>query len=150
MAVVASLVYLAVQVRQNTRLVQSAVDQAQTDGHGRYLALLAQEADLARICLEGMASRPLEGEEAFRFSWLMHDVFAQVQSAYFHRRNGIISAHQWETPSRVAARWLDAPGVRDWWSREKGIFRDEFVRWVDGELAAGPDRASDPRKAASG
>lgn len=141
-AVIASLVYLAVQIRQNSRLVRSAIDQAQTDAHGRYLALLAQDADLARLCRRGLRSEPLGEDEAFRFSWLMHHVFAQVQSAFFHYQNGIISAEQWATPRRVAALWLTSPAVRAWWRRENRIFREEFVRHVDRELVADAGTAS--------
>ncbi|MDX1650129.1 MAG: hypothetical protein R3263_09775 [Myxococcota bacterium] len=133
-AVIVSLIYLAVQIRQNSRLVRSEIDQAQTDGHTRYLALLAQDADLARLCRRGLAQEPLDEDERFRFSWLMHHVFAQLQSAFFHYRSGIISAEQWETPRRVAALWLASPAVRAWWRRENRIFRDEFVRHVEREL----------------
>lgn len=102
LAVVATLVYLAAQIRQNTRVVRSATDQAQTDAHARYLSLLAQDAELTSLFRRGGSCEPLDEDETLRFSFLFHHVFAQVQASFFHHRAGVISTEQWENVHRVA------------------------------------------------
>ena len=134
LAVVASLVYLAAQIRQNTRVVLSATDQAQMDAHARYLGLLAQDPELTSLFLRGAACESLDENEAIRFSFLLHHIFTQVQAGFFHHRGGVISVEQWEAMHRVAGVWLSSPGARAWWNREKHLLRDEFVRYIDSAI----------------
>ena len=52
-AVVLTLGYVAVQLRQNTRVVRSGTEQAQADAHTGCLSLIAQDPDLTRLYLRG-------------------------------------------------------------------------------------------------
>lgn len=136
LAVVATLVYLAAQIRQNTRVVRSSTDQAATDAHAGYLSLLASNPELTSLYRRGASREPLDEDETLRFGFLLHHVFAQVQASYFHHRHGVISSEQWQNVQRVTSLWLSAPGVWDWWQREKRILRDDFVEYVDSEILA--------------
>ncbi len=56
-AVVASLVYLASQIRQNSRLIQVSTAVAVNEGDTLRASLLAQDPDLMRVYWEGLADR---------------------------------------------------------------------------------------------
>jgi hypothetical protein len=133
-AAVALLGYIAYQIRQNTRVVRSATDQAQADAHSRYLSLLAQDPELTRLFRRGASGESLDQDESLRFSFLLHLLFTQIQAAYFHYREGVVSPKQWQNVHRVAARWLSSAGTQAWWARDKRILRDEFVQYIDTEV----------------
>jgi len=133
-AVVLTLGYLAVQIRQNTRVFQSSTEQAQADAHTRCLSLIAQDPDLTRLYLRGASGDSLDREESLRFGFLLHVVFSQVQAAFFHYRQGTLSPEQWVPPSRVAAWWISSPGARAWWAEGKTVYREEFVQLVEGMI----------------
>ena len=130
-AVIVTLAYLAVQIRQNTRVFRSSTEQAQADAHSRCLSLIAQDSDLTRLYLRGASGESLDREESLRFGFLLHVVFIQIQAAFLHQRQGTLSSEQWVTVSRVASRWISSPGARAWWAEGKAVYRDEFVQAVD-------------------
>jgi len=130
-AVVVTLAYLAVQIRQNTRVFRSSTEQAQADAHTRCLSLVAQDSDLARLYLRGASGESLDRDESLRFGFLLHVVFTQIQAAFFHRRQGTLSPEQWVPASRVAAWWISSPGAQAWWADGKAVYREEFVQLVE-------------------
>jgi hypothetical protein len=130
-AVVISLAYLAVQIRRNTGAVRSATEQGQVDAHTRYLGFLVQDPELIRLLQRGASGEPLDKNESLRLGFFFDVLFAQTQAGYFHYREGTISSEQWQTLHRIAARWLLLAAVQAWWAREKGIFRDDFIQYID-------------------
>ena len=56
-AVVVSLIYLASQIRQNSRLLRTSTASATSDISGRVSTLIVQDAEVARIFWEGSADR---------------------------------------------------------------------------------------------
>jgi hypothetical protein len=130
-AVVISLAYLAVQIRRNTGAVRSATEQAQVDAHVRNLALLVQDPELIRLLQRGASGEPLDKTESRRVGTFFIMAFAQIQAGYFHYREGTISSGQLQTLHRMAARWLLSAAAQAWWAREKELFRDDFVQYVD-------------------
>ena len=130
-AVVISLAYLAVQIRRTTGAVRSATEQAQVDAHVRNLALLVQDPELTRLLHRGASDEPLDENESRRVGTFYFMAFGQIQAGYFHYREGTISSGQLQSLHRMAARWLLSAAAQAWWAREKDIFRDDFVQYVD-------------------
>lgn len=56
-AVVVSLIYLASQIRQNSRLLNASSASTQAQSTSAFSSLVAQDPEVARIFLEGGADR---------------------------------------------------------------------------------------------
>ena len=67
-AVVISLVYLAIQIRQNTKAVRASSYQEVANGVTNFNSSLAQNKEMARIYLKGNEDpKQLSPEESLRF-----------------------------------------------------------------------------------
>lgn len=131
-AVVASLIYLAIQVRhsarvtaQNTKEQQAANREVVLDAFFRWRALAA-DGELSRIYLKGCEDlSSLDGEERFRFGLLIEEFLLVNERLFARAREGTS-----EIPSFIAveaaARLLERPGARQWWDRNAGLFSPRF------------------------
>jgi hypothetical protein len=133
--VIASLVYLATQIRQNTRSVQGAAYQSLVVGQ-QALQSVSYDSETAEIIRRGMQDgSQLSETEAFRFNWLISGVVQGYENAMYQFETGMLAPERWQ--SQIAnLRWfLASPGVRAWWSTfYKEHLAADFVRLVDEEI----------------
>jgi hypothetical protein len=86
-AVLVSLIYLAVQIRQNTRSVRSAGYQSLSTSLSDLAVSVAKSADLARIWQTGMTDPgQLSGVERVRLQAFLTAAYRQYQNLYFQNR----------------------------------------------------------------
>lgn len=134
MAVIASLVYLAIQIRQNTRAVKASTHQNLSDGFGDFLKLLVQDQRGAEIFRNGVHG--LEGlDEAERdtFYALLSILFMHFENAHVHRQQGLMEDEQWRR-WRIATGWYAGfPGVSIWWVNRRAVFGADFRAFVESE-----------------
>ena len=134
-AVVVSILYLAVQIRQNTRALRLTVHHAMSDAHGQYLGLLAQDPNLFHLFREGAADlASLSEEDQARLNLLLHQIFIEFEDAYYHLREGALPGPLAERLSKILPVWLAQPGLRAWFEAQKNLMSDEFVRYVEAEV----------------
>ena len=86
MAVVVSLVYLAIQVRQNSQLIsqntfvaRSAMVHETSVFYARFFEMIADNSELASIFRRGVDSEELDSDEITRFEALMEVYFASLE-----------------------------------------------------------------------
>ena len=137
-AVVATLGYLAAQIRQNTRTLRTTVHDTQTAGHSEYLIDVARDPVLASIVKKAFEMGPIEAEEErFRFRLLMAGIFIRFQNSFYADRSGSLEPELWGHWSRALDAWVTLPAVRDWWATEI-TFRNDFSSYVNARIEAGP------------
>jgi hypothetical protein len=136
-AVVGSLLYLAMQIRQNSKLLRASAIQSVASNTAGSLSTIAQDLSTAAVLLKGVGDfKALSGEEAVQCSALLHLVFNEIQSSYRMHREGIIPEELWQGSAAVAAFYLRTPGVRAWWKTGKELMDGDFVRYAERELIA--------------
>jgi len=135
---VPSVIYLAVQIRAQTReRHQSAVN-----------ALTVQWADLTRslhdnpefsaIYLRGLQSfSDLEPTSKLKFSAFFFTFFQNFQGMYFSRQDGVIRPSLWAQIERTMMDLLGYPGLRQWWETRRHWYTEEFACVVDEIIAKG-------------
>jgi hypothetical protein len=136
-AVVASLVYLAIQIRQNTRTERGRAFQeifSAANVHGDQM-FGPQNIDLV---ISGMRDfETLSGGDKLRFDHLMLGYFNAVESTIFSKNAFLIGDETLENWAYLLrTRILPYAGVRDWWSEAKAIYAPETRAWVDQQISA--------------
>jgi len=118
LAVIATLVYLALQVRQNSQLLRNAAHQSASAASHVTHGLAAQSPENAAVFHRGLIDLDtLSPEEQTHFYLLIMNVFMQVDYAYQSHKAGALSAAEWET-QWIGVKWyLTRSGVRTWWQR---------------------------------
>ncbi len=137
-AVVVSLVYLASQIRQNSKLLRASTASATTATTSDFSSLIVQDPDVARILREGTADRsPLSEDDLLRFDYLLGMAFSAWNQEYQFAGDGVIGRSVWENRMRTMRRVLPRPGYRQWWTEWGDTYPDEYRNLVDGLIREG-------------
>ena len=137
-AVVVSLVYLAGQIRQNSKLLRASTASATAATTSDFSSLVVQDSDVARIVREGMADRSsLSEDDLLRFNFLLGMAFTGWNQEYQFAADGVIGRSVWENRMRTMRRVLPLPGYRQWWTEWGDTYSDEYRRLVDGLIREG-------------
>ena len=101
-AVVFGLIFVGIEVRQNTAAIQAETLQGLNDSSQEFLLFLASNPDLLEIQLK-VDSDPgsLSGIEERQFSMLERSRWLRSQNAYFQHQRGTLGGADWETCARL-------------------------------------------------
>lgn len=131
-ATVITLIYLATQVRQNTRALKSATFQNITGEMGRNVEPISISADLAGIMTRGMPQPDqLSPEETLRLASVLVATFRRMESVFVQNQLGSIDDSMMKGFETSIAMLLNSPFGRSWWPRAKITFYEPFVEHMD-------------------
>ena len=130
--VVGSLVYVALQIRQNTDTVKAATEletaRLWSEFHGR----AAHSPDMVDIWDQGLTDPDsLTPTEKRRFIWFVAEYFYIVENLYRQRHRGYLSRESWEQHENAVAGLLAHPVIQRWWLSGVSPYSDSFRRSVD-------------------
>ena len=132
-AVVATLIYLTRQMRQNTAGLRASAYQTWVAATTAHLGVSQSSAPLARTILQGLEEPAGLGED----NWLQFAFWCQqfvlITEATFHlHQDGIISDSIFEKEFQRTASLLATPGGSEWWEAgARTQFSDEFVEALE-------------------
>jgi hypothetical protein len=140
--VVISLVYLAHQVRQNTKSLRTENYARVLDRMSTVQSRLSVDPDLNRILTTG-AENPgkLTRSERLRFSWALYELFGAVEFMYLQSRENALPPAVWARWEASLIWWLSHPGMRAWWATKPAPLVADFERFGDNILR---NRQMDP------
>jgi len=127
-AVIASLIYLAFEIRQNTRAMRRAATQDIHRSLNDQARCLVESPDLAALAFRA-SQRPeeLTGEERFRFQMLLTYLFSNFELAIEYYREGLLGDDIIEGWMKGIRPLFENPLVVEWWQAEgQGTFSPEL------------------------
>lgn len=134
-AVIISLAYLALQIRQNTRSVQ-------TENYGRALdrvsaiqSQLSRDPEFSRFFSKGVVDTSLlTPVQRIQFTWSLYEVFGALEFMFHASRTRALPEEVWARWSVTLGWWLNFPGVQIWWRHQPVPFSASFTTYVEGML----------------
>ena len=132
--VVASLVYLAVQIRQNTRTLRAATYESLAQATATSNALLISDPEVARVVEAGLGKEPLPLEDRARFTAYLRMTFRRYDSIFLHHCQSTLPPEAWGAYWNSFRRILRSPNVRDYWERGQEDDTPEFRSLVSHEI----------------
>jgi hypothetical protein len=137
-AVVVSLVYLAGQIRQNSRLLRASGGTAAAQSIQGFSTTVAQDEDVARLYWDGLRDRAtLSESDRRRFDMLLAIFASSIQQQLSLARDGLMDTDIWDSQVR-SYRWvLGHSGALQWWDEYRGNSADKFCDFVDGLIREG-------------
>ena len=115
LTVVISLIYLASEVRRNTRASQLAAMRSMSDAFNRWVQQLTQHPHLTELYYRGIHDfESLEGAEIVRFSALMNQGFRNLEDSYYLQAEGQLEARVWHGWEAAVRDLIGYPGVQAW------------------------------------
>jgi len=131
-----SIIYLAVQIRAQTRERREAAVNTLTAQWGDLTVSLHETPEFAALFLRGMQSfDDLDGVAKLRFSSFFNRFFGHFKAMYFSYREGILSEGLWKDLERTMSDFLAYPGTRQWWQTRKHWHTGEFGQLVETIIA---------------
>ena len=127
--VIASLIYVALQLRQNTEMMRAESRNAIQHSKQQELFLMLQNPDIWR----GITKQELD-DESIRISlWLTASLRAR-EHEWFQFRHGVLDESAWKSYATAIPFALANERPRAWWGGTKPMYEKEFVEMVDGLL----------------
>jgi hypothetical protein len=139
-AVVASLVYLAIQIRQNTRTVRSSTLHHNTELWSS-LFLRLTERETAEAYVAGMTGSPdIRALHYTQFFFLCRGMFVAFENQYYQWHHGVLDAQAYAGYERsISTQLLAFRGFRIWWQQNRSVFSPAFVAHVDAMIENVPE-----------
>ncbi len=131
-AVVASLIFIGVQIRQNTKATRATSHHAISEALNRINLLWARNGEVTKLWLSGMHDRrALTPEERWRFdstarAYLHVCETMYTQAALGAGDQGIVKAEE-----NGIKTVFSSPGVREWWAENAFGFSTEFRKYIE-------------------
>lgn len=131
-AVLASLIFVGIEVRQNSAITRAQVHQQLSDTFTAYLETLASHASIVATGTSSKAGlKGMTDEELLRFSFLMAGLFKIWENGFYQHKSGFLDDRAWQSNVQWMLTWYHLPGVRTWWSVRKDLFAHEFQACVE-------------------
>ena len=127
-AVIASLIYLAAQIRQSRQLERAASIREMflkgSDMVG-YTALHPEKFDTIRCGVADFSQLSREEVDLFN-GWGIHCLVTVEQAMYMHR-DGLLPDASWTAFENFGLAITRSPGGSVWWASYSGVLGQEFV-----------------------
>lgn len=125
-----SLVYLGIQIRQNTKWLRQQAFQLSTNEIRRWTSRFADSNEATELWLKGQRSyEELDQIELTRFSMIVFEqlsIYSTYQLHDEHEMLGLI-----ESAERNIGSWIRAGWFSHWWSGWKVQFPPEFQEYIE-------------------
>lgn len=133
-AVVITLAYLVVQIRQNTQMIRANIRQARSDSTVSLYSLGAT-SQIAEIRVKEQRGEPLTDVEEER-SFLWHiAIWRSQQTIFFQTRERLLDEQTANEQAGIVRAIMAIPSSARFWMQQKHTFDSRFVEWVDEQLA---------------
>jgi hypothetical protein len=141
-AVLASLIYLAIQTRQTAKNQQAIIRQNRAT---RLMDLNAGQGDPA---VADTMRRGMQGDETltptqlYQYQRLVAALAYNLEDSFYQHQDGQLPASSFASVTNGATVLLSEPGFRVVWRAMRKAFAPEFANFMDTVLARTPVRAT--------
>ena len=131
-ATVATLVYLAISIRHNSKTIAASAKQEL----GRTLLEFNSQifGDEASTRIWNLGRKSLENlteMERARYSGFLIMALSTTENAYYQSKQGHLDSQYFERNNRILAWWSTQPGVIEMWPEIREFLTDEFQLFFD-------------------
>jgi hypothetical protein len=136
--VIFSLVYVAIQVRGNTKSQQADITARVLDRMSAMQHRFAHDAEASAFFNKAVSdSTQLSIEERTRFSWLMSEFMGAMEFLLQQHRAGNVDDDSWNRWSATFDWWLTFPGFRVAWNGRSIPYTELFTDYMEERIANG-------------
>lgn len=133
-AVVISLIYVAIQIRDSTKSVKSQTYQAIISSYAEIEARISQDHETARIFRVG-SDKPdepkLTAEESVRFEQLICSIFNFYENLYYQYKTGLLEASLWAGWCLTMRNQLRKKGISEYWKNHSYLYSKDFCDYIE-------------------
>lgn len=143
-ATIATLIYLAVQIRANTRTTQASAIQFMLEGARERISMQGYVSpDLGEITAIGLSAyEELTDKQRIRFFWYLTEHVLQLQNVMNLRRQGMLAELDYRTWVNYVCSFVNTPGGKIAWEQCARAVSPDVRDVIENHLANNPDHPS--------
>ncbi|MEM7661184.1 MAG: hypothetical protein AAF292_02955 [Pseudomonadota bacterium] len=134
LAVMASLVFVGMQMRQSSLATRMMTAQINTQIMIENFNTLIDHPDLAAIFAGERPRDDISPGERIRIGNVFASTFRHMEMLHMHQRYGVHEKEMWEASEARLAERLPNPVIRAWWAVSKQSYAPSFVAYVDARI----------------
>ncbi len=134
LAVIASLIFVGIEVQQNTAATRGQTRQDLTALNQEWLTLLTADKEFAELFTRAwVRGGNVKPEEETRVEMMMILQFRRQENVFFQYQEGLVdeSALKSYGLHHYNLEWFTRPRFKTWWSRWRSAFHPEFAKFIE-------------------
>ena len=137
--VILSLIYLAIQIREQNKERRRAGINILTAQWSELVRTAQEHREFAVLFLQGMQCfKSLDAPDKLRFSAFFTRYTRNCEGMFIYYRDGALENALWNEVERTMNDYFAYPGVREWWTTRKHWLTDDFCAVVEAIIAKDP------------
>ncbi len=130
-AVVLTLGYLAVQIRQSSKSSRQQSYHDLVTRRSDIYNKMVESDNFTAIAIAGMRGDSMNEIEAQRFtSWMLNYV-SHIQDVYLQLKSGLVEESVWLAERQFLAVLMGLPGFVEWWQAATQYYLPDFITEVE-------------------
>ena len=125
-AVVVTLIYLAIQIRQNTKVARSATRQAIAESAAQLGTDLLENSGMAEIFVKHFNGEELSAVEELRLQARCYRDMRHWENVHYQVSEGLVTTDQWLGFRKNLAALFTLPVYRQYWEQESEHYSERF------------------------
>lgn len=132
LVVILSLLFVGMQLRQNTLSTQTARHQSIVQAVADWSREVAMNSEIAALLGRGSTNfEQLDPVQRLQFSLLHVALFRNYENIFYQHAQGAIDHHVWDGWSYRMRATFALPGVRAWWVPQRDSYSDAFRDFLE-------------------
>lgn len=133
-ALIISIIYLAKQVRQGTKSLQTSMRDSSFHSLMEWNYQLLVDKDLAWVFQTGTKDfYSLDEFQKPRWIHMTYSFFKVFENIYLHFLDKSIESTVWENNYKIFITYFKTPGLQLYWKERKGMFDPRFISFLERE-----------------
>ena len=131
-AVLFTLVYLAIQVRHASHIQRQTLLSNQTAHWVSNCQTIAAHPELNQAWHKALRGDDMSQAERWQWSILLYGVILDFEEMYYLQKEGYQYDFRWQSIQRALRNYLTTPAGERWWNTAKHLYFDaEVVDYID-------------------
>ena len=126
--VVISLIYLAVQIRGNTKIASAQARHSISEFALRISIFRAEHAD--RFAKLERGSELTEGDRHFQY-WSHVQFLLHAETYFHHHQLALMPDEHWRGYAKFMTRYVQSLGFKETWDDIGPAFSEDFAQWIN-------------------
>lgn len=146
-AVVVTLIYLIVQVRQTRNSIYGSVEMQTLALNIDWHARIAASTEMRAIYDKAVKNEPMTEDERSQWIWIAVQVIYTNEVHHLQYERKAISDEVWQKSMNSTLGYLQNEVIKEWWDNRVGNVSEPFREVVNQQLASGNRGSWQPKPA---
>jgi len=136
LAVIASLIFVGIQLKQNSLATQMMTAQINTQIMIENFGRVIDHPDIAAVFAGERDPADASPGLVLRIGNVFGATFRHFEMLHMHQRHGIHELEMWQASEARIDERIASPIIRGWWDSSKRSYGPSFVAYMDTKIAS--------------